>query len=112
MTKTPRLRMLANRVGTVANRLAPGPKVAAPVYSSPEWRALIAAILKQRGRRCEDPQCQTPNHGAGQRIYGDHVVELQDGGALLDPGNVFLRCSQCHGRKTAVERAKRMSTRW
>jgi 5-methylcytosine-specific restriction protein A len=111
MTK-PRLRMLANRVGTVANRLAPGPKVAAPVYSSPEWRALIAAIIRERGRHCEDPRCQTPNRGAGQRIFGDHVDELQDGGALLDPGNVMLRCAPCHGRKTVAERNKRMSVRW
>ena len=86
--------------------------LAAPAYQSREWKALIAAIIRERGRRCEDPACQSPNHGAGQRIYGDHVVELQDGGALLDPGNLLLRCSQCHGRKTVVERNKRMSTRW
>ena len=112
MTKPPRLSMLSNRIGTVANRLAPGPKVAAPVYSSPAWRTLIAAIIRQRGRCCEDPACQSPNHGAGQKIYGDHVVELSDGGELLDPSNVLLRCAPCHGRKTTAERNKRMSTRW
>ena len=112
MTKTPRLSMLRPRVSTLANRLAPGPKVKDPVYSSPEWRHFIAAIISQRGRRCQNPRCQTPNHGAGQRIFGDHVVELQDGGALLDPNNIMLRCSPCHGRKTVAERNKRMSTRW
>ena len=106
MTKTPRLRMLANRVGTVANRLAPGPKVAAVVYSSHAWRTLIAAIIGKRGRRCED--CGR----TGTRIFGDHRKELADSGELLDERNIRLLCGSCHGRKTVVERAKRMSTRW
>jgi len=112
MTKTPRLSLLRSRVSTIANRLAPGPKVAAPAYQSREWKMLIAAIIRERGRRCEDPQCQTPNHGAGQRIYGDHRRELRDGGELLDAANIQLLCATCHGRKTAAERNKRMATRW
>jgi hypothetical protein len=112
MTKTPRIATLRPRVAMASQRLTPRPKTALPVYSSPEWRALIASIILERGRRCEDPACRSPNHGAGGRVYGDHVIELQDGGALLDPSNVLLRCAPCHGRKTAVECAKRMSTRW
>jgi 5-methylcytosine-specific restriction protein A len=111
MTNPPRLSMLKSRVGTVANRLAPGPKVAAPVYSSNEWRTLIASIIEARGRRCEDPKCKTPGR-TGIRVFGDHIKELQDGGALIDPRNVMLRCGSCHTRKTIAERAKRMSTRW
>ena len=38
MTKAPRLRMLGNRVGTVANRMAPGPKVAAPLLKQSVYR--------------------------------------------------------------------------
>jgi 5-methylcytosine-specific restriction protein A len=112
MTKAPRLSLLRPRVSMVANRMAPGPKVAAPAYQSREWKALIAAIIRDRGRRCEDPACQSPNHGAGGKVYGDHIIELQDAGALLDPSNVMLRCAPCHGRKTVAERNKRMSTRW
>jgi 5-methylcytosine-specific restriction protein A len=112
MTNPPRLSLLRSRVQMASQRLQPRPKTAAPVYTSPEWRSLIAAIIRERGRHCEDPRCQTPNRGAGQRIFGDHVVELQDGGALLDPNNIMLRCSPCHGRKTVAERNKRMSTRW
>jgi 5-methylcytosine-specific restriction protein A len=112
MTKTPRLSMLRPRVSTLANRLAPRPKVAAPAYQSREWKALIAATIRERGRCCEDPRCTTPNRAAGQRVYGDHVIELQDGGALLDPSNIQLLCAPCHGRKTAAERDKRMSKRW
>jgi hypothetical protein len=48
--------------------LPPGPKVAAPVYGSTEWRALIASIIRIRGRRCEDPQCQSTNRAQGHRV--------------------------------------------
>ena len=112
MTKTPRLSMLRPRVSTLANRLAPGPKVKDPVYSSPEWRHFIAAIIGQRGRRCQNPRCQTPNRGAGQRIFGDHIIELCAGGMMLDDTNVQLLCSSCHVTKTIAERKKRMETKW
>ncbi len=110
--KTPRLTTLRPRVSMATQRLTPRPKTAAPVYSSPEWRTLIAAIIRQRGRRCEDPRCTTPKRAAGQRVYGDHIHELSDGGALLDPSNVMLRCAPCHGRKTAIERDKRLARQW
>jgi 5-methylcytosine-specific restriction enzyme A len=110
--KPPRLSTLKPRVSMASQRLPPRPKTALPVYSSPEWRALIASIIKRRGRRCEDPRCQSPNRAAGERVYGDHVIELQDGGALLDPTNVMLRCAPCHGRKTTEEKNKRMSKHW
>jgi hypothetical protein len=74
---------------------------------STEWRTFIARIIKARGRVCQHPQCRTPNRGAGQRIFGDHIHELKDGGALLDSSNVMLMCSPCHGIKTANERGKR-----
>ncbi len=112
MTKAPRLTTLRPRVPMASQRLTPTPKTTEPVYRSREWKALIAGIIRIRGRRCEDPRCATPNHAAGQRVYGDHIIELQDSGALLDPSNVMLRCAPCHGRKTEAERVKRMSTRW
>lgn len=71
--------MLRPRVDTIA-RLAGPDKKAAPAYSSPEWRALIAAIIQHRGRRCE--QCNRTN----TRIFGDHRIELRDGGQIIaDP---------------------------
>jgi 5-methylcytosine-specific restriction endonuclease McrA len=91
----------------VSQRLTPRPKTALPVYTSLEWRSLIANIIRQRGRCCEDPACKTPGR-TGIHVFGDHIKELQDGGALLDPRNVMLRCGSCHTTKTIAERAKRM----
>lgn len=87
-------------------------KKAEPFYLSPEWRALMEAIIVERfgdraHARCEDPECRTP-HRRGIRIFGDHIRERKDGGALLDKGNILCRCGSCHTRKTASERAKRL----
>jgi hypothetical protein len=67
-------------------------KVADSFYASPPWRALLASIIKARGRRCEDPDHDEAMPRADRRIFGDHVVELRDGGAGLDARNVMLRC--------------------
>lgn len=83
------------------------PKVVDSFYSSPEWRALMSRILKERGRGCEDRSCSAP-HAPGVR-YGDHIREIRDGGAKLDPRNVMVMCATCHGRKTARARAARMA---
>jgi 5-methylcytosine-specific restriction enzyme A len=82
-------------------------KKADPFYLSPEWKALMRDIIKQRGRRCEDEQHDPSKPREGMRVYGDHVIEIKDGGALLDPNNILCRCGPCHGRKTAAARADR-----
>ena len=95
-------------------KLAPSThaKVRAPVkradefYSSQQWRSLLDAVIKQRGRRCEDPKHDSTKPRSG-KIYGDHVRELKDGGAKLDPSNVMLRCASCHTTKTMIARANR-----
>ncbi|RUT25996.1 HNH endonuclease [Asaia sp. W19] len=71
------------------------------VYLKREWRSLISCLLAQRGRRCE--VCGR----TGCRIFGDHIHELKDGGAPLDPGNIRLLCGSCHSTKTARVRAIR-----
>jgi 5-methylcytosine-specific restriction enzyme A len=83
------------------------PKEAAPFYLSPEWKALMRHIIKERGRRCEDAQHDISKPRDDVRLYGDHIVEINDGGRTLDPSNVLLRCGPCHGRKTAAARAAR-----
>ena len=68
------------------------------------------AIIRARGRICEDPDHDPDTPRTGHRIFGDHIHELRDGGAMFDARNIMLRCGSCHSRKTAAERAKRMKT--
>jgi len=103
-----KIRTLGPRIRTLdARRVRPAPKRADPFYLTPEWRNLIDDIVRERGRRCEDPECRTPDRAT--RIFGDHIVELRDGGAPLDRTNILLRCGTCHTRKTLRERARRLA---
>jgi 5-methylcytosine-specific restriction enzyme A len=86
----------------------PAPKVASLFYLSREWRSLVAALITQRGRRCQKCGRTGNADGSRLRLFGDHVVELADGGAELDPRNVELLCGSCHTRKTAAARTERM----
>jgi 5-methylcytosine-specific restriction protein A len=104
-----RLKLLGGRIGRLDTRIAHPPrKTADPFYLTPEWRRLMDRIIAVRGRRCEDPQCEVPGGRRACRLFGDHVVELKDGGAPLDPKNIMLRCGSCHTRKTLQARADRM----
>lgn len=109
----PPLRMAPRRlpVASGSGRLQPqhtgrSNKRADSFYLSPEWRAFRDQLVKERGWRCEDTACQTP-HGSWKQIYGDHIIEITDGGEKLDRSNVLLRCGACHGRKTRDEKARR-----
>jgi len=84
----------------------PPPKVADPFYLSSAWRALVNQVVAERGKRCEDPLCKRVDRRAS-RVFADHVIELQDGGAPLDKANLLLRCGSCHTRKTLAVRADR-----
>lgn len=89
----------------------PLPKVADPFYLSSAWRELVERLKVERfgsveNVRCEDPVCRAPWRRG--RVAGDHIVELKDGGAPLDPRNVMFRCPSCHTRKTNAARASRM----
>lgn len=95
-----KLRGMPPRVGGMAARVAAPAKTADSFYLSGEWRTLISDIKAARGAWCED--C-----GAGGRLFGDHIQEIRDGGALLDPKNIKLRCGGCHARKTAKAKAAR-----
>lgn len=100
----PRLRTLAPRLTTLdTNAVRIPSKVANPHYNTPEHAAWRAAVLAQAGGRCVD--CGRSDG----RLFADHVVELQDGGAPFDVGNGAARCGSCHSRKTAAERARRMA---
>ena len=76
-------------------------------YHSQEWRALIDGIIRQRGRQCQDAQHDSSKPRTGRRIFGDHIIELKDGGKPFDPANILLRCGSCHTKKTLIQRAER-----
>ncbi len=98
---------------SIDTRIARPPlKTAEPFYLSQAWRALVADLISQRGRLCE--QCGRTRNLDGLplpvRLFGDHIRELKDGGAALDPSNVRLLCARCHARKTVAARAARMAS--
>lgn len=105
--------MLPPGVATLDTRAAqPAPKTADPFYLSPEWRALVAAIIAERGPYCQGAEHDTRRtRGPGIRLFGDHIVERKDGGAELDRRNIMLLCGACHTRKTIAARAARMKAR-
>ena len=103
------MRNLPPRLAPLDTRIAKAPpKTADSFYVSTAWRALMARIIRERGRRCEAPDCQSPG-AAPSRIFGDHIIELRDGGAPLAPGNVRLLCGACHTAKTIRARAARQA---
>lgn len=97
-----KLKAMAARVGGLVPRIGMAPKTADPFYQSQEWRALMATIRSRRGNRCEVPGC-----GSTNRVIGDHIVEIKDGGAPLDERNVRLLCHAHHQGKTAEARRLR-----
>ncbi|QTI82150.1 HNH endonuclease (plasmid) [Roseomonas marmotae] len=84
----------------------PPPKQASDHYGTPEHRAWAAAVLGRAGSRCQGPGCGR----TGTRLYADHIVELQDGGAPLALANGQALCGACHSAKTARVRAERQRT--
>lgn len=56
-------------------------------------------------------RCQAVEGGercrARGRLYADHIIEIEDGGAKLDPGNGQALCHAHHEAKTAAARAAR-----
>jgi 5-methylcytosine-specific restriction protein A len=96
------MKTLAPRIRTADLRTARLPeKRADPELLTPEHRAWRTEVLGRAGYQCQD--CGR----TGCRLFADHVVERQDGGALHDPDNGRARCGSCHVKKTNKERAKR-----
>ncbi len=91
--------------GDGGRRLARPEKVADPFYATSEWRALSGAVKAARNWVCDD--CGGDFATNRRALIGDHVIEIKDGGAPLDPHNVACRCTACHNRKTAREAARR-----
>lgn len=97
------MRLAGSRQGMASSgaRLAASPKRAGKVYGTPEWRAVRAKLIQERGAKCED--C-----GKACQPDLDHIRELRDGGAAFDERNLRLRCHQCHSQKTQASKRKRV----
>lgn len=110
---------MAMKLRTLGHKLQPSSRVkveipekkADPFYLSPPWRALMDAIIAERfgdraNTRCQRADCKFPDR-RGIRIFGHHVVEVKDGGALLDRRNILCICGSCHTIVTAHARGER-----
>lgn len=97
------MRIAKPMIGTAPALVGAPVKLADPFYKSREWIDLVSRIKLQRGNRCEVVGCCS-----GHRIIiGDHIREVKDGGARLDPRNIRLMCLPCHNGKTARSRTER-----
>ncbi len=94
-------------VGLVAARPAGArvpPKAADSWYATPEHRAWAVAVIARDGGRCR--VCNRRG-----RLFADHIVEIEDGGARLDLANGQALCGSHHTAKTAAARAARFCSR-
>lgn len=82
------------------------PKVAAPLYSTPEYREWRRIVIARAHFRCEGEECGRSDC----RLYADHIVEVRDDGAKFDPANGQALCGSCHVAKTNAERRRRLGS--
>jgi 5-methylcytosine-specific restriction enzyme A len=102
------LHTLMPRIGMARLQTAKPPaKRADKLYMSPTWFEVRDRVRREARGRCEAPGCGRRE----RRMFVDHIVELQDGGAALDRANLWLLCGGCHSLKTAAERVRRTAER-
>jgi 5-methylcytosine-specific restriction enzyme A len=101
-----RLTAMPGRLGAGSQRLATMPKVADPFYLSREWIA-----LREARRHDPDYAAAMARAKPGERLVLDHVAEIKDGGARLDPKNTQWLTHSEHQAKTAKAKAARARRR-
>jgi hypothetical protein len=75
-----------------------------PIYSGPEWQAVRRLVLERDGHRCQ-LMCSTKCQGVA--THCDHIVDVLDGGARLDPANLRAACRSCN----IAQRNRRVAAR-
>lgn len=100
-----RLRALMSRVASAPSRLKAAPKEADSDYLTAEHRAWAAGVIGRAAGRCQWPGCTkaAPEH----RMVADHIHEMKDGGAKLDPSNGQCLCVAHNTLKGVRARASR-----
>ncbi len=105
--KQPRLKTLGPRLKPIDTRkVRPPPKVVESFYSSAEWKAVRAIVLKRDGYKCV--KCGRRDG----RLFVDHKVERKDGGSDFDLDNLETLDGACHTAKTHAEAVKRGAKQW
>jgi 5-methylcytosine-specific restriction enzyme A len=112
----------------MAKRIRTLPPMARPLYgglkptttrvprsintNAPEHLRWRDAVLARAGWRCEaiDGGVRCNRRSPPDRLFADHIRELSDGGAPLDPANGQCLCGSHHTAKTAAARARRMGS--
>jgi hypothetical protein len=82
-------------------------KTADPWYLTPEHRAWREQVIARAGGVCQRSGCGRKE----QRMFANHIVEIKDGGARLDPANGECLCGRHHSLVTIAERRRRLSHR-
>lgn len=104
-----RLRAAPPRLRAAPSRFPAQPKQTDAHYSTPEHKAWARAVKERAGWKCEGLEHDARQPRAGVTLYADHVHELRDEGAALDPANGRALCASCHGLKTAKAKAARLA---
>ena len=105
---SPRVKIAPPRLKAAdSRRVKPEEKRALPIYSTSEYRVWRAEVIRRSGGQCQDPTHDL-NRARSGKLYADHVQELRDGGAPIDPRNGLARCASCHERKTIAARVARL----
>jgi len=107
----PKLRTLSPLVRSTNTATTPlPPKVKATVYTTPQYRVWRATVVGRAQGRCEyhdhhGHRCSRaqPEH----RMFADHIVEIHDGGSVLDVSNGQCLCYSHHTIKTNEVKKKR-----
>lgn len=86
-------------------RVKPKEKQADAHYLTAEHRAWREEVLKRAMFCCQHPGCVETAFTC--TLIADHIVEIKDGGAPLDPENGQALCLPHHNVKTIAERARR-----
>jgi hypothetical protein len=97
------MKILQPRIPSLTGRSVPWPdKLVKPHYHDPKHQDWSKQVRERAGYICE--QCGRSEF----RMFADHIVELEDGGAPFDVSNGQCLCGACHTRKTIGERANRL----
>lgn len=113
--KRPRITTLKPRVPTLDTRTAkPLPKEADEHYGTAEHRAWALEVKRRAGWHCEEivGGARCPNKHPTSVMYADHIVEIKDRGAKLDPANGACKCASHNVKKGIQARAARLAERY